>query len=194
LQVTAAAHVDELLAAGCLDRRLARLPAWIEALLNSKMVLATVAEAERTQLMALIPRLQDLCQELAAFGLPETLVHGDLHGDNVAVQGDNFVYFDWTDACISHPFFDMLNIFFEEDTAVQTQLRDAYLVQWIDVAPMDRLLRAWQMAEVLGAVHHGVSYWQIMANIEPGNQYHLDWALPFWLRKILKLSEALYGG
>jgi aminoglycoside phosphotransferase (APT) family kinase protein len=134
-----------------------------------------------------------LCQALASFGLPETLVHGELHGGNVAVQNGEFVYFDWTDVCISHPFFDMLNIFFEEDTAVRSQLRDAYLAEWTDFAPMDRLLAAWSLAEVLGAVHHAVSYWQIMANVEERNQYQLDWALPFWLRQILKLSEALYG-
>jgi hypothetical protein len=194
LQITAVADVNTLLAAGCLDRRLARLPEWIEAVLTSEMVLATVAETEQAQLKALIPRLQSLCQALASFGLPETLVHGDLHGGNVAVQNGEFVYFDWTDVCISHPFFDMLNIFFEEDTAVRSQLRDAYLAEWTDFAPMDRLLAAWSLAEVLGAVHHAVSYWQIMANVEERNQYQLDWALPFWLRQILKLSEALYGG
>ena len=193
LQVAAIADVDALLAAGCLDRRLAGLPSQIEALLTSEMVLATLEEKEGQQLAARRPRLQSLCQELASYGLPETLVHGDLHGGNVAIRNDSFVYFDWTDACISHPFFDMLTIFFEEDTAVRTQLRDAYLAEWTTFAPMDKLLEAWPVAEVLGAVHHSISYWQILANIEPHNHYQVGWALPFWLRKILELSEEFYG-
>jgi hypothetical protein len=193
LQITAVADVDKLLAAGCLDRGLAQLPAQIEALLTSEMMLASVAEAEAKQLTALIPQLQESCAVLASYGLPETLVHGDLHGGNAAVADEGFVYFEWTDACITHPFFDMLNIFFEEDTAVRAQLRDAYLAEWTDFAPMAKLLEAWSLAELLGAVHHAVSYWQILANIEQRGWYLLDWAQPFWLRKILTLSEALYG-
>jgi hypothetical protein len=194
LQAAAIADVEALLAAGCLDRRLAGLPSQIEALLTSEMVLATLDEEEGQQLAARRPQLQSLCQELASYGLPETLVHGDLHGGNVAIRNDSFVYFDWTDACISHPFFDMLPIFFEEDTAVQTQLRDAYLSQWTALVPMDKLLETWSIAEILGAVHHSISYWQILAHIELSARHQLESALPFWLRKILKLSEGLYGG
>lgn len=88
----------------------------------------------------------------------------------------------------------MLTIFFEEDTAVQTQLRDAYLSQWTAFAPIDKLLEAWSIAEIIGAVHHSISYWQILAHIELSARHQLESALPFWLRKILKLSEGLYGG
>ncbi|MCL4265138.1 MAG: alpha/beta fold hydrolase [Anaerolineae bacterium] len=191
LQVTAVAHVDELLDAGCLDRRLHWLAAQIEPLITAEFVQPYLTTEEQAQLQASIPRLQTLCQELAAFAIPETLVHGDLHGGNVAVQGDDFIYFDWTDACVSHPFFDMLNIFMERDTAVQTQLRDAYLAQWTDVAPMPRLLAAWSLAEVLGAVHHAISYWQIVAHLEPHSRNQLETWLQWWLRRVLALATKL---
>lgn len=187
LQVTAVAHVDELLAAGCLDRRLVWLAAQIEPLITAEFVQPYLTAEEQAQLQAFIPRLQTLCGELAAFGIPETLVHGDLHGGNVAVQGDDFSYFDWTDACISHPFFDMLNIFMEQDAAVQNQLRDAYLAQWTGFAPLPRLLAAWSLAEVLGALHHAISYWQIVAHLEPHSRNQLEKWLPWWLRRVLAL-------
>ncbi|HUM71585.1 MAG TPA: alpha/beta fold hydrolase, partial [Chloroflexota bacterium] len=120
LQVTAVTHVDELLAAGSLDRRLAWLATQIEPLITADFVQPYLTAEEQTQLQECIPQLQALCSKLAAFAIPEKLVHGDLHGGNVAVQGNDFIYFDWTDACISHPFFDMLNIFMERDTAVQS--------------------------------------------------------------------------
>ncbi len=191
LQITAVAHVDELLAAGCLDRRLAWLAMQIEPLITAEFVQPYLTAEEQAQLQAAIPRLQTLCQELAAFTIPETLVHGDLHGGNVAIQGDNFIYFDWTDACISHPFFDMLNIFMERDTAVQGQLRDAYLAQWMAFAPMPRLLAAWSLAEVLGAVHHAISYWQIVAHLEPHSRNQLENWLQWWLRRVLALVANL---
>lgn len=193
LQQTAVSHVPTLLAAGCLDRRLAQLPAQIEAFLTADMVLAAVSVEEQSQLRALIPQLQAACARLSTFGLPETLVHGDLHGGNVAVENGRFVYFDWTDACISHPFFDMVDIFFEKETAVQTQLRDAYLAQWADYGPPEQLLAAWSLANVLASVHHGVSYWQILANIEPQERHQLTWSLPFWLQR-LRQTWSDYGG
>ena len=194
-QRTAVADVDRLLAMGCLDRRLDRLPAQIEKAFTEDFVLAGAATAaDRERLMGLIPLLQALCGRLAAYGVPETLVHGDLHGDNVALADDGeFVYFDWTDACISHPFFDMLVIFFERDTAVRVQLRDAYLAEWTDVVPMAQLLEMWPLAELLAGAHHVVSYWQILANIEPTDHVQMGNILPFWFGRILKLSEAFDG-
>lgn len=191
LQVTAVTHVDELLAAGCLDRRLAWLATQIEPLITNELARSYLTAEEQAQLQASIPRLQTLCQELAAFAIPETLVHGDLHGGNVAVQGADFIYFDWTDACISHPFFDMLSIFMERDTAVQSQLRDAYLAQWTGFAPLPRLLAAWSLAEVLGAVHHAISYWQIVAHLEPHSRNQLENWLQWWLRRVLTLVANL---
>lgn len=189
LQVTAVQHLDELLAAGCLDRRLDWLVEQIEPLLMAEMVQTAVTDVERNQLLARIPHLRELCRELAGYAIPETLVHGDLHGDNVAVRGDEFLFFDWTDACIAHPFFDMVDIFTERDTAVQTQLRDAYLAQWTAFEPMPRLLAVWSLAEIIGALNQAVSYWQLMENIEPHGYYQLDWGVPYWLRKVLMLIE-----
>jgi len=40
--------------------------------------------------------------------LPSTLVHGDLHADNIARTGRGYVLFDWTDACVGHPFVDFV--------------------------------------------------------------------------------------
>lgn len=191
LQVTAVTHLEALFAAGCLDRRLAWLETQIEPLLTTDFIRAYITADEQAQLSARIPRLQSLCRELAAYHIPETLVHGDLHGGNVAVCGDHFLYFDWTDACISHPFFDMLNIFMEEDTAVQTQLRDAYLDQWTAFESRPRLLTAWSLAEVLGAVHHAISYGYIVSNLEPHARHELDRAVPYWLRKVLTLVQQL---
>ena len=54
-----------------------------------------------------VPRFIEMGRELAALPIPQTLVHGDLHLSNVSRQAGQYVLFDWTDACVSHPFFDM---------------------------------------------------------------------------------------
>lgn len=188
LQKTAVADVHNILEAGCIDRRLAQLPQQLEAMLTSSAVLGTVNEDEQEKVKALIPMLQEECQQLAAYGLPETLVHGDLHGGNIAYADDGFVYFDWTDACVTHPFFDMHILYLDENKEVQTELRDAYLAEWTDYATMDKLLEAWEVGEWLTAVHHAISYWQIRENIETRYHREMGGMLPFWLRKLIALA------
>lgn len=194
LQITAVSHINTLFAASLHDRRLDWTSAQIEPLLTNEQCQQALTPEEVSELANLVPFLQNLFVELANTPIPQTLVHGDLHGGNVGVQNGSFVFFDWTDACITHPFFDMLDIFFEEDTAVQTELRDAYLAEWTEFAPMPQLLQIWQMAEIGAAVHHGLSYLHILLNLERHSWSDMGSMLPFWLRKILTLSKNLQAG
>jgi len=79
----------------------------------------------------------------------------------------------------------------EKDASVRARLRDAYLRLWADFEPMDRLLAMWSLAEPLCALHQAVSYRHITANVEPVASRELDWASPFWQRKVI---EALLQG
>jgi hypothetical protein len=45
-----------------------------------------------------------MCEELAAFGIPETIQHDDLHDAQVFVEDGAYRVLDWGDAVVSHPF------------------------------------------------------------------------------------------
>ncbi len=122
LQLDLAASTDELLAAGAPDRRLAILPALYDEL---------VAD-ESDELRALTPRIAGLCEELAALGLPETVQHDDLHDGQIFVRDSRYRFFDWAEACVSHPFFTMTVTLQDE----VEQFRDAYLEPWTRIAPL----------------------------------------------------------
>jgi hypothetical protein len=130
IQRESAAHVEELLALGCLDRRLQRLPEQAARLADDAAILADLTEAEVGQFRGALPKLAEMCLALGACGVPETLVHGDLHLGNVALRDGKYLFFDWTDACITHPFFDLLSIFDDEDRTEEAVLRDEYLRVW----------------------------------------------------------------
>jgi hypothetical protein len=189
LQQRSAKDISTLLKIGCLDRRLETLSGGFDKLLNSPEVNEALMENEIEELAGIGPWLSRLGRRLKEYNLPETLVHGDLHGDNVAMGDSQLVFFDWTDACIAHPFFDVLDIFLEKDEAVYRLLRDYYLSQWIGYETMDRLQEAWKLASVLAALHHAISYQTIVANIEPAARHELDWGVAFWLRRALDLIE-----
>lgn len=127
-----ASRRDDVLALGAVDRGLETLE---------------VPEELRPDLEALI--------ELA---LPETLVHGDFHPWNVFADGGRLVLYDWSDACWSHPLFDLLTYGVDEDTPA---LLDAY-----GVSP-----ETFALAEPLACIHHAVSYERILAALEDSERW-----------------------
>jgi hypothetical protein len=187
IQVESAGHVEELLALGCLDRSPRRLATQIDELVGDDEALSGLDDSEITRLRALRPRLIGLCQELDA-PVASALVHGDLHLSNVARIDDRYVFYDWTDACVSHPFFDLIDVFREQDDVVGARIRDAYLSAWLDFEPMDQLLAIWRDAELAALLHHAVSYRSLLASVEPGTGQELEWALPHFLRRLLALE------
>src|SRR5439155_18643290 len=80
LQRGEAAHAAGHLAHGVPDLRVATLPARYQDLVRRDLPLER-DEIER--LRGFAPRFTELCDELAAHGLPETVQHDDLHMANV---------------------------------------------------------------------------------------------------------------
>ena len=91
--------VDRLLAAGVPDLRLAVLPDRYAALVESMDVEQRFRDA--------VPQVREMAEELASYGVSETLQHDDLHDGQVFVHGDRQLILDWGDAVISHPFFTL---------------------------------------------------------------------------------------
>ena len=110
-----------MLDAGCHDRRLATLPADAGALLQRDAVRSALSSGELGAADAFVAGLPRAIEELAACGVPETLVHGDFHHGNVIVSDDgSLVIIDWTDGCVAHPFFDLATFI---DAAQRTEPR-----------------------------------------------------------------------
>jgi Phosphotransferase enzyme family len=200
MQAEAAGHVDLLLAAGCHDRRLDRLAARAEAWLPEvgadgrlpAMDTATwLSEEEAAALAAAVSRIRACCEELAALAVPSSLVHGDLHLANVAEGPRGPLLFDWTDACVAHPFLDLATIrrgTGEVDVAeeeLRARLRAAYLPAWSSFESPERLARAWELAVPLGALHQAISYRSLVASLQPPIDLHMARSTAWWLRQVL---------
>jgi Phosphotransferase enzyme family len=135
LQRSEAARAREHLTHGVPDLRLAALPARYDRLLELDLPLESDAIG---QLRRFTARLDELCRELAAHEVPDTIQHDDLHLGNLYVQGDRLRVLDWGDSSISHPFASLVVTFrfLEEFNGLPpahpwfTRLRDAYLEPW----------------------------------------------------------------
>jgi Phosphotransferase enzyme family len=133
LQLAAAPLADELLALGVPDARLAALPKHLGTVLAEPVTGLTPDEQELA--IAALPEFDSLCRELAGYGIAETIQHDDLHDGQVFVRNGSYVFFDWGDACISHPFHSLTvtlrataaKLGLEPGGDEVQRLRDAYL-------------------------------------------------------------------
>jgi hypothetical protein len=158
LQRGEALHADDHLAHGVPDLRLAALPGRYDDLLRPDLPLEP---HELRQLREFAPRFGELCAELAARDVPETIQHDDLHMMNLYAQGERLRVLDWGDSCISHPFASLFETFrflegvnkLPPDDPWFTRLRDAYLEPW-----GTDLTDTFDLAMRVGAFAHSIAW------------------------------------
>ncbi len=198
LQRTLEPHIDELSAAGLTDASPAALPGLRAALLADDRLLLLdtddgLSSAERDELVAYAPTYAAQCRDLAAFGIPSTLQHDDLHDNNAfaaAETGGGLRVFDWGDAVVGHPFGTLLVSLKVVATLANLdpaapellRLRDAYLEPWTDDYDDADLVEAARLAVRLDAVSRADCYRRAVLEWE-GDRPPFAEGVAAWLRE-----------
>jgi hypothetical protein len=195
LQIGSAARLADWWAAGCLDRRLSSLPASLEGLLAGEIAAESIPADMLERVKAAAPAVDGLCRALALYAIPDSLVHGDFHGNNVVIQAGRPLIFDWTDGCVAHPFMDLAVWAGEAEFAsgVPGEEISHYLACWEPFEPLDRLREAFALALPLGAVHQMVSYGYILADVEPETRWETAGGLRYFTGRFLEAMEYARG-
>jgi len=136
LQVGEVEHVDDHLAGGVQDLRIAVLPARFDDLVRRKDLPLEPGEMDRLRWFR--PRFTELCDRLAAEHPVQSIQHDDLHMRSLFDDGKALRILDWGDASIGHPFASLVTTFrfLEELNGLSStdpwfeRLRDAYLEPW----------------------------------------------------------------
>ena len=195
IQIACIPRVAALRALGCPARPVRALPTALDALLADTAALLPgtpggLTAAEIAALRSLVPHFALWCAELAHAPVPETLEHGDFWAGNVAATAAGYVYFDWSDSAIAHPFFSLAlfladaALAFPDDPGIEARLRDAYLAPWAAFAQRDELVRVFALAQWVAPLHHAVTYHR---DILPGinARWEMERMVPFYLRMLL---------
>lgn len=199
MQIELASQSENLLAAGVPDHRLPTLPNFYDLLLaDSDLLLLDeedgLSRRELEELKFMKAELVRLCGELNEFDLPASLDHGDLHDANVFGRGDTFVFFDWGDASITHPFISLmipLRVladkldYSDEDDARLDWARHAYLEPWTDFAPMADLQAAWELAHHVGKFQRAITWHTVCTQFAPEALGEFKEYFPAWLQEFL---------
>jgi hypothetical protein len=148
-----AGRLDELRAAGVPEMSLEKV--------------FEVAEPHLATIDGLGDLLDGLPRRLAdvdACGLPDTLLHGDLHMGNVVSDGESMTIVDWGDSVIGNAAFDVLRTPGDPDL----------LADWAKMWPGCDALRAAELLRPVEFLRQAVVYAGFLASIEPAERpYHI---------------------
>jgi hypothetical protein len=108
MQLSVANHVNNFIDIGVPDWQLNKLPNLFAQLLTQKYLLIEdgLLESEIRELEKLIPALTNLCNELSAYSIKQSIVQPDFNDNNTLIDdSQNITIIDLGEIVISHPFF-----------------------------------------------------------------------------------------
>ena len=197
LQIKTTCRTSELLSLGCMDRRLPRLIEHCHQLAEYFCRTSTeesgLSRENAKRWRRALPRLKELAAELESLGIPYALEHGDLHCGNIQVADEGFVFFDWTDGCIAHPFFSLEPFLVEtpREPVIRSEFVQAYLEVWQTHLPHADCQKALKLARVLAMAHQTWSYYLITRAAEDMLKWQLGDAVSALARKTLNALAEL---
>lgn len=194
IQREAVDRLPELERLGLVYHTLENLEKRIDEIIYQICKLGPLSAVEGARLQSSTPLLKSMCKNLAQHRIPNTLLHGDLHGGNVAIRtvGDReeFMFFDWADSCVGHPFLDLIVLFSEITPAERGQLAEAYLKSWIDFEPIETLREALRSALFLIPIFQLAGYRHLEEQIfEYSDANCIASAVSFWIKRLVEVNS-----
>jgi hypothetical protein len=212
LQRELAGHTEDLAAAGLVHLRLADATAYVAARTASLAALPAtdprrVAPESVEAILALRSEIERWVEQVEALGLPDSLVHNDLHAYNVFDTDAGLRFFDFGDALLMQPLAALLiplNVMAHRLEAEAGDPRlwrvaDAALEVWTDVTPARELRAALPAALQLGRLGRIESWARVCATMTQEELDEYGDAAAAWL-DTLRLgpptgwAEAAEGG
>ncbi len=205
MQIDLLPHAEELLTLGIIDRRTETLADQFTDLLEDESAMRLeqkdgLTRDEFDRLQQEMPVFRRLCRELTECGIPDSLEHDDFHDGNIFYSQNRLVFFDWGETCLSHPFFSMVvglnsiayRFDLEPGGESWCQLRDAYLQPWAAFSDRGTLLRAFDLAQQVGAVNRALTWHRVVSRLPLRWQQEDADAVPGWLQIYLERRKR-YG-
>ena len=190
-QLRSLEHLDDIETAGVPVRGLTETMHGFDEVLATSVELAELTPDELAAARAVRNDVHAVVEELAALGLPDTLVHGDLHPGNIAHDGDSLVLYDWSDAAVSHPLLDLVHLSHRLPDDEAGQARAAYAEVWRASYGDVDLDRALALAAQVNPLFQMVSYEQIYRDQEDASYWEMRGVVA---RSLRKLPERFPGG
>ncbi len=168
IQLDTASELGRWRKLGCRVVNPEQLPAASERLFSESdghtlMRISGCTPEELSALRRQVEKVRRWCAELAAYSIPLSLVHEDLRESNLRFRNKTYIYFDWSDTVITHPFFSavrFLDFIRPEEVPkslppekLKLYVRDAYLEPWTSHASRPSLRKAFAVVQRLNLLY-----------------------------------------
>jgi hypothetical protein len=180
----------DVAAAGGQTRPLARLVSAIPDMFDRDDLGGRMAPEVREAWLAAEPRLVDACTALIDVGLPDTLIHGDLHPSNIVITPRGYLVVDWSDAAVGNPFVDLATFLVRtKDRDLRQRLLEAYLDGWDGACDRARLAIAGDLAMTVGALYQVATYQALLPALDAPDSALFAGADVRWAERALDALE-----
>ena len=208
VQVGLAQHITEMLSLRVPDQRLNLLPGLFSELLADETSLMIDQEkgltsADFHQVKDKTSRFEQICADLAAFGIPESLNHGDFHDGNILIRDGRITFFDWGDATVTHPFVSLRTFFVSIEIALQLDdyvvtpemeaLLHLYLKPFQQFASREALLKAYQLSKPVASVVKALAWHTTISRMGEDLRKEYSWIVPDLMKEFLYHEKMLSG-
>jgi hypothetical protein len=199
LQLELARYADHLVAAGLTTIAPADCRAYVEAQLDAFAALPAgdrraMGRGDLDAVRALLPAVSAWSDQVAALGLPLTLCHNDLHGNNVFDRGGELRFFDFADALVMEPLAALLipinGLAHALDAGPEDprlhRVADAAIEVWTEYAPATDLRAALPAALQLGRLARTESWIRCIAPMDDAELGDWGDAAARWLTSLTR--------
>jgi len=162
------------LALGARDLRSPALLAEVETLVGRGAVRASLDEQTLAAVDELVADLPGRLAEIEACGLPDTVLHGDMHPGNWRRDGDRLTLLDWGDVGVGNPMIDQ-RAFAERlaDSELRERVTRLWAGRWRELAPGSDPERAAYLLGPVAELAAAATYQRFLDHIEATERvYH----------------------
>ena len=159
--------VEHVLALGGRDQRAVALTTDAVDVIGRPEVRAALTAEELSALEALVADLPGRFADIAACGLPDTVLHGDMHPGNWRREGDRLTLLDWGDVGVGNPMVDQ-RAFVERlaDPGLRERISGLWATIWAQLVPGSDPPRAAYLLGPVAQLAAAATYQRFLDHIE----------------------------
>ncbi len=181
--------VEHCLAVGAADGRSLALVESVRELLWLPEIVEGLTTRDYDAFEDLADNLARRLEKVEECGLPDTLVHGDLHPGNWRGEGGDLRLLDWGDVHVGNPVLDV-RAFVErlEGRDLQERTRNHWVEAWRRAVPGSDPARALALLEPVAELVAAATYQRFLAHIEQTERVYHQHDPPDRIRAALALG------
>jgi hypothetical protein len=184
-------NTNKFLGLGCPDWRVLHLPCLFENIIqpipDSHKKLGTRLQIPTPKtLKRVIPRISSICKELSSLGIPSTIVCPDFQPGNIYKTPNGFLFYDWADAVVTHPFFSLARLLYylplirfnsvdcyqsKDSQTAMLAISKSYLRSWTGYGPLETLFQGLSLVCKLTPVFQAIRWHQQLLASHPSSPW-----------------------